>query len=66
VVGLGGGGVVPSSLFGVRLVVMVGLLASCIGVERQSWVFSMSTLFLNLLSCMGRIISGLTLNSLFS
>jgi hypothetical protein len=64
VVGLGGGGVVPSSLFGVRLVVMVGLLASCIGVERR--VFSMSTLFLNLLSCMGRIVSGLTLNSLFS
>jgi hypothetical protein len=45
--GLGGGGAVPSSLFGVRHVIMIRLLASCIGVKRQSWVFSMLTLCLN-------------------
>jgi hypothetical protein len=64
--GLSGGGVVPSSLFGVHHVIMIGLLALCIGVKRQSWVFSMSTLCLNLLSCMGQIVSRLAPNSLIS
>jgi hypothetical protein len=64
VVSLGGGGGVPSSLSGVRPIIMVGLLASCVCIEHWSWVFSMSALCFNLLSCMGRIVSGLVSNSL--
>jgi hypothetical protein len=58
------GGVVPWSISGVRPVIMVGLLASCGGVERRSWVFSVSALCFNFLSCMGQIVLGLIPNSL--
>jgi hypothetical protein len=56
---------VHSIVSGVRLVV-VGLLASCIGVDCRCWVFALSTLCFIVLSCMGRIVSGFAPNSLLS
>jgi hypothetical protein len=44
--------------------VVVRLLASCVGVDRRSWLFALSTLCFIVLSFMGRIASGFTLNSL--
>jgi hypothetical protein len=58
VVGLGGDGVVPSSFSGVRSIVVVRLLASCVGIDHQSWVFPLSAICFNLMSCIGRIVAG--------
>jgi hypothetical protein len=55
--------VVDSVVSGVRFVV-VRLLASYVGVDRQSWVFALSALCFIVLSCMGRIVLGFAPNSL--